>query len=240
MKKHFLNLIKRTGYKIIPKEWSVFADSTTILKSIFKEEEKLLFFDVGAHEGMKSHLYSEIFPNAEIFSFEPFPESFKILEKKNIKRVKAYNFGFSNKRSTETFFCNVGSATNSLLELSDKASVTWKGNKWLKKTSSINCHFHTIDEFCQENKINLIDFMKIDVQGAEYLVLEGAKSILKNKRIKYVQMEIIIGDTYKNQKPFSYYIKLFEDYGYKLKILCDSTASVHNLIQTDLFFELIF
>ena len=71
MKKHFLNLIKRTGYKIIPKEWSVFADSTTILKSIFKEEEKLLFFDVGAHEGMKSHLYSEIFPNAEIFSFEP-------------------------------------------------------------------------------------------------------------------------------------------------------------------------
>ena len=239
MKKHFLNLIKRFGYKIIPKEWSVIADSTTILKSIFKKEKKLLFFDVGAHEGAKSNLYSKLFTNAEIYSFEPFPESFKILEKKNIKRVKAYNFGFSNKKSTDTFFCNIGSATNSLLELSEKASVTWKGNKWLKKTSLIKCNFHTIDKFCEENKIDFIDFIKIDVQGAEYLVLEGAKNILKNKKIKYLQMEIIIGDTYKNQKPLFYYIKLFEDYGYKLKIFCDSTTSEHNLIQTDLFFELI-
>ena len=93
--------------------------------------------------------------------------------------------------------------------------------------------------FCQENKIDFVDFMKIDVQGAEYLVLEGAKNILKNKKVKYLQMEFIFGDTYKNQKSFSYYIKLFEDYGYKLKIFCDHTTSEHNLIQTDLFFELI-
>ena len=95
MKTYFLNLIKRTGYKIIPKEWSVLADSTTVLKNIFKKEEKLLIFDVGAHEGTKANLYSQIFKNdIEIYSFEPFPESFKILEKKNLKGLKHIILGF--------------------------------------------------------------------------------------------------------------------------------------------------
>ena len=64
------------------------------IKKYFQKKEKLLIFDVGAHEGTKANLYSQIFKNAEIYSFEPFPESFKILEKKNLKRLKHIILGF--------------------------------------------------------------------------------------------------------------------------------------------------
>ena len=50
-----------------------------------------------------------------------------------------------------------------------------------------------------EEKITNIDFMKIDVQGAEYLVLDGAKEALLKKKIKVIQLEVIFGDTYVGQ-----------------------------------------
>jgi FkbM family methyltransferase len=42
----------------------------------------------------------------------------------------------------------------------------------------------TIDKYCQENNIDKIDLLKIDVEGAEYQVLLGAKEMLKQHQIR--------------------------------------------------------
>lgn len=42
----------------------------------------------------------------------------------------------------------------------------------------------TIDEYCQENNISQIDLLKIDVEGAEYQVLMGARRMLESKKIR--------------------------------------------------------
>jgi FkbM family methyltransferase len=42
----------------------------------------------------------------------------------------------------------------------------------------------TIDSYCRDNKVEFIDLLKIDVEGAEYQVMLGAKSVFKNKRIR--------------------------------------------------------
>ena len=80
--------------------------------------------------------------------------------------------------------------------------------------------------------------MKIDVQGAEYLVLDGAKDLLSNKNIKVIQLEVILGDTYKGQKTIGYYINLLESYEYKLKTFSDFVIKNGSLIQTDLIFTI--
>jgi len=42
----------------------------------------------------------------------------------------------------------------------------------------------TIDRYCEKNDISQIDLLKIDVEGAEYQVLLGARSMLQHKRIR--------------------------------------------------------
>lgn len=47
----------------------------------------------------------------------------------------------------------------------------------------------TVDDYCQSKKIEQIDLLKIDVEGAEFQVMQGAKNMLKNNRIKCLTFE---------------------------------------------------
>lgn len=47
----------------------------------------------------------------------------------------------------------------------------------------------SIDNFCKKNKISKIDLLKIDTEGHELKVLEGASSMLKKGSISYIQFE---------------------------------------------------
>jgi len=60
----------------------------------------------------------------------------------------------------------------------------------------------TLDDFCQQEGIDKIDFIQIDVQGAELLVLEGAAAMLK-RSILAVQVEVSFSTLYLNQPLFS-------------------------------------
>jgi len=48
----------------------------------------------------------------------------------------------------------------------------------------------TLDNFCKEKNIDFIDCVKIDVEGFELEVLEGAKELIQNNRIKLIILEI--------------------------------------------------
>ena len=48
----------------------------------------------------------------------------------------------------------------------------------------------TLDKYCLDNAINSIDFLKVDVEGMEPLVIQGANQMLKNKLLKMVLIEI--------------------------------------------------
>jgi len=45
------------------------------------------------------------------------------------------------------------------------------------------------DNFLKENNIDFVDFLKIDVEGAEYEVLKGFEESIKNGKIKAIQFE---------------------------------------------------
>lgn len=233
----YLNIIlEKFGYRLRKLDSYSSPSSDIILKSLFRRGEKIIIFDIGAHRGESAKKYREMFDEAQIYSFEPFPDSFEYIRKLSMKNFKPFNFGFSDKTSIEKFYINDGSATNSLLELAESAYEVWDGNDGLKKARVIDCEFKTIDEFCDQNSICNIDFMKIDVQGGEYKVLTGANISLLNKKISVIQIEVIIGKTYNDQKSMAYYIEFLESYGYRLKNISDFSIINGNLVQADLFF----
>lgn len=47
----------------------------------------------------------------------------------------------------------------------------------------------TLDNFSERQKIERIDFLKIDVEGAELAVLRGARRLLAERRIRFIQFE---------------------------------------------------
>jgi len=231
------NLIKiflsKLGYKLNKVKST--ENHLTYLKSNFNIKT---IFDVGAHHGETALEYSKFFPTSKIYSFEPFYDSFEKLENNisSITNVKTFNIGLSNKTSSMEFNINEGSPTNSILRLSDNAPNTWD-NSGLNHKNHLECQFKTIDDFMSKNEIEEIDLLKIDTQGSEYLVLEGAEKVFQKSKIKTIYMEIIIGDTYVGQKSLSYYLNKMESYEFKLQGFYDLTFNTKSdLIQLDALF----
>ena len=73
-----------------------------------------------------------------------------------------------------------------------------------------------LDDFANENKIDNIDFLKIDTQGTEDKVLQGASELLKKQKIKVIQLELIFSEVYDNTLNFYDVEKLLIPNGYKL------------------------
>ncbi|MBE9177203.1 FkbM family methyltransferase [Oculatella sp. LEGE 06141] len=67
---------------------------------------------------------------------------------------------------------------------------------------TVEVELTTLDDFCQQAEIGEIDFLQVDVQGADLQVLEGAATLLKDK-ILAIQIEVEFSPLYLNQPLFA-------------------------------------
>lgn len=142
-----------------------------------------IVFDVGAYKGTYTDFVLSKMPKAKCYLFEPNTKLWVDLYKK----YNAYNLIISDVIGSKQICLCLGNA--------DELSSTYKRvvfdeldyvKEIIKST--------TIDQFCGDLDINKIDFLKIDVEGAELDVLKGASGMLKEKKIKFLQVEY--GGTY--------------------------------------------
>ena len=139
-------------------------------------------FDVGANVGWFSLIIAKNKQDVSLFSFEPIPATFKCFEtnlnKNDINTVSRYNFGFYSENTSLTFFYDS--------ECSGKTSAV---NLAEKEVNEIVCELKTLDTFVSSEKIEKIDFIKCDVEGAEYFVFQGGyESLCKFKPIIFSEM----------------------------------------------------
>lgn len=130
--------------------------------------------DVGANIGYFTLLMANrVGPQGKVIAFEPLAENFRILQE-NIKlnghaNVVAENLALMSR--TERI--ELRSAT--------PGAITWVASVRIDQNSAVesqSVEAVTLDEYVQKNGIAKVDFLKIDVEGAEASVLEGATNVL--------------------------------------------------------------
>ncbi|GIW67111.1 MAG: hypothetical protein KatS3mg095_1009 [Candidatus Parcubacteria bacterium] len=133
------------------------------IDNLFQIKGKI-FLDVGAHIGKYSILFSDFYD--KIYAFEPEPSNFEILklniELNNLQnKITPLNLAVSDKNGEIEFFISKYSVTHSIVKNETGKSI---------KVKSIS-----LDNFFKEYKIKVEDviLIKIDVEGAEDLVLKG-------------------------------------------------------------------
>ena len=81
----------------------------------------------------------------------------------------------------------------------------------MKSKGTILCAFDTLDHFVAERGIQFIDILKLDVQGTETRILDGAEACLAAKKIGLVYSEIIVMPTYMGQESFWKILRRFDE-----------------------------
>lgn len=172
--------------------------------------EKPMIFDIGANTGQTINNFREIFKNCTINSFEPSPSTFEILKKNSstMKNVEIWNLGIGSSISTLLLNENTGSDMSSFLELGQAG--------WGEIKNKTEVSVTTIDQFCQEQNIEIIDVLKIDTQGYEHEVFKGAVNSMLENRIGLLYFEVTFIDMYKGLPSFSTLYDFAINHGFEL------------------------
>jgi FkbM family methyltransferase len=217
IKKTLKSIFDSLGYHIINKTL-LGNDLDDDLVAITDTSRKLVIFDIGANFGQAALELASHFQNSTIYSFEPHLETYAdLVEKtKKHKNIKTYSLGFGDK--SDKMELNISKSTdgNSLLPLSETVNQYAHGGGWAEKVGTSTVEITTMDLFCQENKIDRIDILKIDTQGYELKVIEGGVKVIRPEITKAIVVEVVFVEFYKQQAYFSDIFKVLTERGYKL------------------------
>lgn len=200
---------------------------------LFPGNAPLTLFDIGACEGEDSIRYARLFPQARIFAFEPLPLNQEFIRtnfaKFGITHAELVPTALSDRVGTSEFhvssgepgerFCgsnwNYGNKSSSLLPPSGQEPM----HGWIEFKETITVPTSTLAGFCGERKIGRIDFMHMDVQGAELLVLEGAGK--KMRDVTAVWLEVTKQALYRGQPLRTDIRRFMQHHGFALAFECN-------------------
>jgi FkbM family methyltransferase len=133
----------------------------------------MTFVDIGAHVGQYTLISSQLVgPTGQVHSFEPDPQTYSWLDF-NVRRNKLANVTTNQAALSDT----PGKLELFLSKIGDVGSNSLRPpNNFSGRTVEVPCF--TIDGYLAERGIKTVDFLKIDVEGAEYAALSGAKALL--------------------------------------------------------------
>jgi FkbM family methyltransferase len=225
------------GFSDIPTFWKKTLHQNMVsftlcknLRAFAKSEEgsKInTIFDVGANEGQFAFMARYCWPNAQIDCFEPDPDAYKSLktnhEKDNL--IQVFNCALGVASGELTLNLGETSAQNSFLVEYGKST---KGK--------IVVPVKTLDDLYSE--VDLFNtLLKIDVQGYEIQVLEGASKILN--KLDFILLEVSLGDLFEGGVQIDEIWSFMKNQGFCYTRILDQYKDPvsHQVMQMDVLFQ---
>jgi FkbM family methyltransferase len=223
-------ILRSQGYDICRRD-RFGTDLNGDLRTIFGLCPVKVLFDVGANEGQTAVEFAKAFPKAAIHSFEPFSSSFDVLTRvtRPFHNIKPVKIAFGDVSAPQTLFVNKCSPTNSLLRTSPEAEA-YTSNVDMTAIGVTTIEVETLDDYCAKCHIELIDVLKLDVQGYERRVLQGGEQMLSRGKVAVILTEVLFAQLYEGQ---SYFQDLYADlwkYGFRLANIYNPSVNNRHFI----------
>lgn len=182
-----------------------------------------VFFDIGAHRGETVLEMIRHFPGASIYSFEPDPDNFLVLQDvtQNIPKIKIFQMAMGDRPRRSKLLKTRFSQSNSLLPAALKSDSH-------KKIGEVEVVVSTVDAFCQEHKIESIDLLKTDCQGFDLRVLKGAGKMLGEHRVNAIICECLYAAEYEGQGWFYELLQYLTEMNYAPVSFCNPARNEFN------------
>lgn len=179
------------------------------LQILFAGVKPKVIMDIGSCTGEDAIKYSNFFPGASVFAFEPLLSNVEIM-KMHFRQfektdISIQNLALSDETGEASFYVSGGNPFESLPEdeftslipkdwnksssLLKPGSESAKHLPWLKFKESVVVKTMRLDEFMTQSGIETIDFIHLDVQGAELKVLTGMGEKIKNINVLWLEVE---------------------------------------------------
>jgi FkbM family methyltransferase len=195
-----------------------------IIPLLNNKEDNKVILDIGSHIGSHTILYSRLVKNSEIYSFEPQKEIFNLLKENvinnNLLNVKIFNNAVGH-IITDTNMSNfLYDGYDCKIEYNTSKTLNYGGIGLGENGEKVK--MITIDSL----ELNKCDYIKIDVEGSEILVLMGGiNTILKFKPIIWFE---------KTDKKVTDEMKRNLKINFELKDTCDVLTNIgYNLYKID-------
>ena len=182
----------------------------------FDKKEKIIFWDIGSNIGLYSIYAALKFENIEVVAFEPSTSNLRVLSRNisinNLQnKIKINQFPLTNKENQylllkEKEFVE-GGALNAFGEQFDFEGKNFEGK------NNYRVYGTTINYLIKNNILQIPNYIKIDVDGIEHLILEGASEYLNNNNIKSLSIEL--NENF--EKQYNEVMKIMKNSNFNLK-----------------------
>lgn len=184
------------------------------LLKYLKRHNKIQFIDVGAHNGDFTKAIETYCGITKGILIEPLPD--KLDDLKQVFQFPAYQvFGcaVSSENGVAEFEINEFEATSSLLNIKRELHELKTINLGTRKV--MQCQVRTLDDIVKEANMKSVDLLKLDVQGAEHLVIQGGTNTLQVTSM--IWTEISFKPLYEKSSDFFEIYTTLNSIGFKLK-----------------------
>jgi FkbM family methyltransferase len=204
--------------------------ATLTRRGLFKDVDGVI--DVGANIGQYAYMAHYALPHLPIYSFEPDPECFVKL-KTNFKR-----FSIPGQCERVAISNYVGSSPFNIYSNRVNNSIHFRLDHEAAGGKIITVPCTTLDAMSPKLGHLRNPLLKLDVQGHELSVLEGASLLLK--RCRFVQLEVSSRLAYKSNADAAGLFTMMRDKGFRwfdiIDTLRDSSIQNSGILETDLLF----
>jgi len=198
-----------------------------LLQFLFSSDPPEVILDIGACEGEDSIRYQRLFPQAKIIAFEPNSSNVEKL-KRNLRNfdcagIEVMPYALSSSNGTaemhlssgnpegfpESTDWDYGNKSSSLLRPSALMS---RFHSWLRFDTMVSVQTRKLDSVLTDLGITTVDFIHMDVQGAELMVLEGSVEVLPS--VACIWLEVGTDAIYEDQPSATKTQDFLEGFGF--------------------------
>ena len=195
--------------------------------------QKICTIDVGGAVNLQPH-FNKLIGNAEFYIFEPDKRSYDDLVSTVNRYSHPLDFHYFNKALSgnggkRTLYLTNSPTGSSILEIKEDASFHSKDSNYFYPMKKVEIETFTLSAILNIESINIIDSIKLDVQGAELEIIRGIDDDRLNS-LNSIEMEIGMHENYINQTTFCETLNFMKEKGFGLFDIRVSRSCIPNLV----------